>query len=698
MALLKNILTPKNYAASHNFIGAPSFRHKNPALGFFGHYNKYAAEYPSIRAISTEYMQVRPFGIDSNGKPVQNNPIINALYHPNQTDSSISFFEKTAVSTLAHCKTYILVWRREGTESKPGGDITARNIAGFTFLEYPAVERRDGRTYYRIGAQEFNDKEVMTLPGGVDPNNLYSGYSPSEAARAWATLDDYIADYQSGFFENGAIPSGMFKIIAPTIKEYEDIVDRLQERHRGAGNNNNVTYSHQPVDPTSGKPAEAQIQWVPFSQSNKDIDFKNLFEQVNNRIDTAYGVPAIVKGIDDAATYANAQVAEAGFSKRAVKPLLLRNYVQITHELNRITGGIGIAITFDYEIPTIADEEKVKAESKNIEGGIIRDMVGAGYTLDSIVDSFGLSTSYKKLKTGQTPSTKIDNDKPDVDEGEEVDKSPDPSKIDGVTPINKKQKKKTYKKPKDELTKSDVDQYEEQLAVIIRRYMQMDIDSAIENLESTNNQSEEDEEFTDEMMTVIVAILLAAGTIQYEEGISILVAADISVDNLTAYAVSESQQKAYRDYLVNVAESYRNDTAQSIRNVLDRANIEGLTKNETEKALQEIMDTDEWRVKRLAVSEINRSQDMGSIYSMRQIQDESEAIFERSLLHTGSDSPCEFCRVYINNWMPLDENMIDKDEIITGKDGGILVYTWDNNEGHDVHPNGHCVPQFRVKQ
>ena len=58
-------------------------------------------------------------------------------------------------------------------------------------------------------------------------------------------------------------------------------------------------------------------------------------------------VSAIMKGIDDTATYANAQVSKQVFAENVVDPLLLRNYTQLTHELNRITGGMGMAITYD---------------------------------------------------------------------------------------------------------------------------------------------------------------------------------------------------------------------------------------------------------------------------------------------------------------------------------------------------------------
>ncbi len=73
----------------------------------------------------------------------------------------------------------------------------------------------------------------------------------------------------------------------------------------------------------------AAVEWVPFSQPNKDIGPENLFKQIDRRIDTSFGV-SNMKGIDDTATYANAQVSKQVFAENVVDPLLLRNYTQLT--------------------------------------------------------------------------------------------------------------------------------------------------------------------------------------------------------------------------------------------------------------------------------------------------------------------------------------------------------------------------------
>lgn len=694
----------KNEGATRSV--APSFGMVN-LRSMFGslHSDAYASGFPSIRAISNEYMAVRPFAIDSNGKAVKHD-VINALYHPNQQDSSVSFAEKIAVSTLSLRKTYILVWRNEGKKALPGGDFTkpSTKIAGFTFLEFPAVTRRDGKTFYSIGSQEFDEGEVVVLPGGVNPHNLYEGYSPSEAARRWSKLDDYIADFQAGFFENGAVPAGQFIITAPTTTDFNDIVDKLEERHRGAGKNGNVTFTHRPVDQSSGKPVDAQIEWVPFSQSNKDIDFKNLFEQTNKRIDTTYGVPAIIKGIDDAATYANAQVAEKTFAKRAVYPLLLRNYTQLTHELNRITNGLGVSITFDYGIPLVSDEEKIEAETTQIRVETINSLVDKGYSLESIVDALKLPNNFKLLDKA-ADSAKIDNDKPDVDEGGEVGASPDPAKIDGVTPVDKRGSK--GKNPKAELTDF------QRLEAAARRFMQAQIDKAVSDLgedaeDSTKHaqnvvtgepSKDQKEVFVQEALVAVVSVMVASGEIQYSTGEAMLETAGISTDTLTEFNLSDAAKDSYQAYLNRVGDSYAQETKDAIQKLLVQADAEEWTRKELQAKLRGIMETDEWRVTRLAKTELNRSQAYGGLESMKQIQSQSGTEIEKSLSHEGSGhTPCEFCQAMEDRWVQTNEPLLALDSSLEGTEGGVLVNNFATIEAGDVHPNGFGVTIYRVAQ
>ncbi len=692
MNLLNTVLnSPKSQT---NLIGAPSFAKVNP-YGLYDCYtdDEYASQFPSIRPIVNELMGIKSYAIDGNGKPVAH-PALDSLYHPNRLDSYVMFMEKLGVSVLSLDYTYLLVWRKENSEAKPGGNFgfKGNNLAGYTFLENPSITYVDGIVYYTMGSQVFTENEVIAIPGGAKPGNLYAGYSPSQSSAKWATLDGYIGDFQKGFFQNNAIPAGVFQVVAPTTEEYRNMVATLKERHSGAGKNNNVSYSHIPLDST-GKAQQSQITWVPFSQSNKDIDFKNLLDHVDNRLSESYGVSSIIKGVDSAAKYSNAEVSEANFAKRAVNPLALRIFSQITHELNRITGGLGVAITYKYEIPAVSDAEKVKADTKKTESEIIIQYTSDPYnwSLDSVVDAFQLSQSYKLLKKGNA-ATKIDNDKPEVDEGGEVKEAPDPSKIDGVTPLNKGEAKS--KNPKAEL--SDL----EKLESATRKYMKAQVDRAVLEYQETVQDAaepteDERQKFIDDMMKVISPILLARGIEDYLLGEKLLLEAGLSTELVTEYFLSDAARDGYRAYLYKVGDSYGKDTAEAIRSVLLRANENGLTRKETEKALVDIMNTDEWRVKRMAVTELNRSQGIGGVEGIKQIQEQTGIEMEKSLSHPGG-AECEYCKALEGVWVKVEQPLIGLGQSIIGVDGGILVNDFVQNDGYDPHPNGKGVTIYRV--
>ncbi len=708
MGILAKAITPK---MSHNYVGRESFRTSNPYMSLFDCYtaDEYASQYPNIRAIANEYMTIRPYAIGSNGEPVKH-PALDALYHPNKVDSSVLFAEKIAVSTLSLPITYILVWRNEAGEAKPGGNFgfKGRNISGYTFLENPAIDVRDGRKYYKIGAQEFSDMEVMELPGGAKPKNLYAGYSPSMAASRWSTLDSYIADFQKGFFENGAIPAGQFVVTSVSKQDYEDTVKKLQEAHRGAGKNNNVTYTPRPVDPNTNKPADAKIEWIPYQQSNKDIDFEPLLKHVDNRLSEAYGVSSIIKGVDSAAKYSNAEVSEAGFAKRAVRPLLLRNYTQITHELNRITGGLGVAITYKYEIPAISDAEFVKAKTKNIEVQMINSLIEQGYTLDSAVDALELSPAYKLLKQGSGGAV-IDNDKPDVDEGNEVNDSPDPEKIDGVTPLNKKPKAKTKAKAKKKAPKLELTD-EEQLEKVAKDYLESQVYRAIDEyladpdtpqdkVKMQVNPDPTEEElnaFVGEAFAIVIGILIANGESEYAAGVAL---AGLSLDDLQGFTLTDTAQDSYQAYLRRVGTTYGSDTAESIQKVLLDSRDLGWNRKETEDALRGIFDTDDYRVKRLARTELNNSQNMGKLEGMKSLSSETNTDWEKTIDHAGLSDICPLCASQEGVWTPLDNPLWELGASIsaTNEKGEEVIYIndWQSNQASDYHVNGRGTLVFR---
>ena len=628
-------------------------------------------------------MTLVPYAIDDNGKPLTTPPnVIEALSRPNQDMSGVDFRDALAVMTMVHDNVYVLVHEKNGRTTRPAREnIREEQIAGFTFLENALEVSVGGQIQYEIytnGSKEiYYPYQVIDLHD-VNPKNLSTGYSPSRAARRWTRIDDYIADYQSGFFENGAVPAGQFIITAPTANEYKDIVHNLKKKHKGAGKNNNVTYTYAPIDPVSGKPGQAAITWVPFNTTNKDLALKDIFEQANKKIDSVYGVSAFIRSIDEAPNFATAQVIERNFVENTVRPFAIKKWGRFQHELNRITNGLGYGISFELETPHIAEEQKSTAETNQIIWNTVKDMILQGFTYDSAVKAMNLPPNWALLVEGEIKTTVIENPKTDV--VDDPDTSPNNVKM---------------------MTTEDMPGFEMRLEEPARALMQKQVNYAVDILDPNNatDPIEEDKDtFIDEMMVIISAILLYGGIQQWQAGKNLLLDSGVSLEDIPdgAYLLNQSAETRYRKYLKTIADSYGDDTANAIRNVLENSNTKELTSAQTQAALRNIMQTDEWRVKRLATSEINRSSGISSVESMRKIADESGSTIEKTMLHTGSDQICEFCASRIGVWFPVDKTMVKKGAEVMGIDGGIFVNNWDNNDGHDIHPNGHCVPEYRI--
>lgn len=651
--------------------------------------NDYENAYPSVTKIVNRFMKIKPFAIDENKNTVMNARAVEKLYKPNQQMSSVDFREAIGVMYLVHPKTHLLVWRMDGAEARPGGEITPDNIAGYTFLENAVESTVGGKTTYTVNGNTWTDKEVITLKG-MFPYNLARGYSATEAARRWSRIDDYIADYQQGFFKNGAIPSGQFIITAPTAKEYKDIVEMMQARHRGAGKNNNVTYSHRPIDPNSGKPADAQIEWKPFNVDNKNLDLKNIFEQVNKKLDSVYGVPASIRGVGENNNFATAQMDNRNFVENVVDPLTLKIWTRFTHELNRITGGLGYAITYDLELPSVTEDEKIQAERSKILVDTVIAATAAGFSVDSVIDAIEAPESFKGLVSGYTPPEKADD--MDVDTGEEVEDSPE-------QPVNGDILSKEVAKANPKAKKLSAEQEattEQQLYTVAKRFLEAQVGTAIKDVKAIGDPTEEQlAQFVDEALRIISTLLVSQGAIEQALGIQLLQNAGIDTSVVTPFKLSTNQVERYRNYLKRVGESYSDDTRKAIRAVLDRANLEGFTNPQIQSALRDVVKLDDYRVVRLARTETVRAGGNASLFSMENIQSDTDATIVK-VWTTTSTNPCPYCQALNGKEVGLREPFVPSGSVVEGVDGGIFVNDWISADIASLHPNDNCVITYKV--
>lgn len=649
----------------------------------YGYYqsNHYENGYSSINTLANGFVMIEPYAIDKAGNKVASN-VIDRIYTPNNQMSAADFREALMVMTLVHDKVRLRVHHKSE-------NINAETITGFTFMENYGETIVGGRRMYKLqNGDELTDDDVITLKN-IDPNDINGGFSASRAARRWTTIDDYIADYQAGFFRNGAVPAGEMIITARTAAEYNDIVDNLQAKHKGAGKNNNIAYSHRPTD-QNGAPLTSQIEWVPFSSQNKDMALKDLFDNANKKIDSVYGVPASMRGVNDTNTYASMRVDEVVLVKYALSPIAMKIWGKFTHELNRITGGIGVAITYDLPIPQIADEEKIKAEAKSVDASTVSTLVTNGFTLESAV---------KYVETGditeleEKPVTE-EQDDPEVTDAEEQSETPD-QPVDGYTKVLTKK-----------LEDIDREVYVRELSRVVRSQMGRQVAKAIEQLDEFlktkaigDNNSEEDKRFTKEMLSLLFPLMRIYGARTVNEGVVLILQAGLNTENIQPFEFTNEQRVDYERYLQRVGTSYADQTAEEIRNILNRGILDGATRAQLEAELKtRILGAEnEYRVARLARTEINLSEGKASVSAMQNIQrDTGYKIYK--IWNVSSADPCEFCRQLASEKVLVDENFVDLGDEIHGVDGGVYHNDFKAADTAEAHPNCNCYTTYKVEE
>lgn len=628
----------------------------------------YDNNYANITKIAEQFAVTFPYAIDAQGNQLQEVPqAVAKLYKPNSQMSGSRFFKTLAVMALVHPAVHIVVWHKEGKNSvDTARGLRPDNISGYTFLEDYRVELENGKKVYKTShGTTYTDDNVITISLDVNPYSVLAGYSPSMASKKYSTLDDYIADYEKAYFENGAQPAGQLIITAPNEEAFNASVDYLQRKHRGPRGNNNIIYTHRPTN-ERGEAQNAQIEWIPFNNGgNKALSLGELFEQAEKVRDTAFGVPAEVKGVVKNSNYASVATAIHIFEKYTVYPKLLQVWTDFTHELNRITGGLGYSLTFDYEITPLADEQKLKAETQKTQFEMMATALNQGFALDSIIEAFGLPDDYKKLQ-----DTNVGNEEdPEV----ATDEVSDASQLETSTKVVKSKR-----------IEDVVDDLDPKLVAAIDEAMLDQIEAAI-RAEGYGENEARDEKLSNDMFEALVAMMVLAGGAQLANGRIMLTNAGVDVPDMT-YKVSEPLQKRYHEFLNDVAKSYNTGTADSIRKVLDQAEFERWNESQTAEALRNIMNTDEWRVQRLARSETHRSNGLASLDSMELLEKETGVQLEKTW-HTNpyTLNHCEECEALNGTTLDLRTPFIGAEE-----------NDFADIESADAHPNCGCYLTYDI--
>ncbi len=606
---------------------------------------------------------VIPYAIDANGDVLETPPpALEAIMHPNSRFSSVKFIKAISVLALVYPYVPLLVCHWEGNKAVPGGPVTADNIAGFIFLEGYECKLQDGHYAYvnMTNGETYTDNEVIRISLDVNPYALTDGYSPTLAAKKWSCVDDYLVDYQAGFFKNHAVPAGMFIIAAPTVDDFNDAVDEMEKKHKGAGKNNSVVYTMAHVDPITGQQGAQEIQWIPFNESNKDLALGEIFAQAERVRDMTFGVPAEVKGYLSNSNYSSVMSAERIYDKYVILPKLTLLWSDFTHELNRITGGLGFAFQFDYSVQSIAEDEKITAERKQLELDLLTNALDSGYKADKLIEALDLPPEFEDLaKTREKPQQPI---------------------------IQLPQPQAQEEQPA-EGSKSGADKaLTEQEARVVNELERALLDALDEDVDRADDDTDEEranrrKALEAALLAIAVARMETAGAAEYARAVGMASAAGFQIGG--AYTLTEATQAAYASQLGDIVDSYSNDTYMAIERAKAEAETLGLDPAQAVAALKK---TEAWRATRVADSEEHRAFEIAQQDGVLQAQEQAHAEGLGEVNYTKTwrcmSGACDRCAELDGMTIPVEDNFPDDSEY--GK--GIAF----------MHPHCRCYIEYNL--
>lgn len=353
--------------------------------------------FAQVRPVVNKMKVVIPYAVSETGRPVSSNrsPELAVLMaRPNeQIPSYLDFIDTIFASWLTTSEVNIHVHKDErdrvyGYSILPSGCRVPASVWGGETDKFEFVNSHNELT-------TLLPDEVMTLRFSRSPLNVDEGVSPANAVFIWSQIDDLMAQYQKAYLENGAVPAHLTIIRASTKAKYDETRKDLERGLGGARNKNKTLFIwRQRLD--DGQESD-QVEVKTVQGSNASLAIKELISVVDDRLNKAFGVSNFILGNDSSAKYDNAEMSELRFAKDVVYPMLVDFWSKFQAELDRVTGGLGYAITFEMDIPELTDRAKVRAETKKIQAEALASLVEKGATATSAVSALDLGKEWLPL-------------------------------------------------------------------------------------------------------------------------------------------------------------------------------------------------------------------------------------------------------------------------------------------------------------
>lgn len=641
-------------------------------LSFISAYelDDYKANFSDIRPIAEQFSAVVPYAINKYGRRLTIQPhAIQKLFAPNDNMGFYDFADYLISSILSQPRALVAVmWN-------PGEEHYSWNIKGYIFL--PPSARMDlggGRIVYQYTdsdgeMRQLSPDTVMEFYYSMSTDAYGVGVSPAQASKKWATIEDYIAAYQAGFFQNGAKPDGMFIITANSQEQFKSAVDKLERVHRrGSRGHFNYQYAYRPTDEQGNPMKTASIEWVSFGTTNKDLTLGELIDKTQSKKDSAYGVPAIARGNDSTATYNNAEVSDRNLARK-VDYQLRRTWSRFMHELARLCKDeIKWTLSYDYDVPALADAEKVKADTYSVKADAMIKLVNAGAQPADAAKALGLGEEWARLTLAK-------------DEGLQLMHNAQPVNLDRPMVDANRRYQGDKLTPRQKLVK----------AIIAENRR---IAKSIQNGTSSNAYQLTDEEvnaFADQLRAILEPLAITA------QGTMIkAVAKEFKLEKPDKIPTAIDDPNWWRR-LIAVTRTHDQSMGDKIQQLLIQAEADGLTARQTSELINSVVN-DQKKADMMARNEIVNSERFGQLQAVQALADANDLNAYKVWHCTDDANTCPFCRKMEGKKVPIRDAFAQLGDVIETDDRDYVV-DFQPLDVPDAHANCRCyfTPEFEAK-
>lgn len=650
----------------------------------------YRSAYANIRLIS-QYIassEVEFVRRSNQDQEVVNHWVKNLFMNPAQGDTIYDLLENTSISLLVNNNPfYYFIY-----------DGATRPVAISVPIEgqIRPIVNAEGVSKYQIslgGKQRVLEPNEYLKFKSASPISGIEGMSPISSVEDYLNVEHLIQQFQLGFFNNNAVPSGIVTIEAdrPT---FENIKEQWIEQNRGAGNNNKIKFVRK--DPAS---QSGLMSFDKFTQDNNSLDMKTLFDRIDQKVDEAFGVPREMKGFVQSSNLAGVKVAKSVFVENTVTPIIQKIQTKINSWLTTNFPNEDIQIKIHAKTDDDLDGNKLEADTLVSKANFVGQMVRAGFDPIETLQAAGLEP-IKHL--GLLPITLKTEDQIES-EGEIVEQQ-DPTKGAGKQTLKKKISLKSvrikalgtedFNEEPDNLTKAIIKHTDAQ-------YKKLDKEDPTVNLDDATK-----------LAAVITPILFkmyntaGANNIQQFAGLLGVSESDLVFPSnsptkmaLRAYTsrVTELFTATTKDDVEKIkawAEQFSWDTKTIREELKSYYTAEGPYESQVGRTIANNITS---RTKRTVVTETARVNNLASVEAAQTIQSEYGYTITKTWRRTGSE-PEPICDSLEGTTIGVNKVFLRKGESLDLNNGDSFTNDWTSLHAGGAHPNCECIVEFDVTE